>query len=357
MSTQTLNDAAADTRLTPPEQAPEPRRFWSRSRLLIAAAVVLALAAGGTVLAANSARAAAAERERVAALEQAQVGLADAATDLPAALDAAAAAIATTSLAVTAEEVTDATTLDALQQAHRELAALVDSPPAAVAADTADWDTDALNTATEDLVAHTAAVTAATAATTTAAEAVQASHDAWVLDRATGAWAAARSDLAAQLEAARALLESTNEQVADAQTRFDLTAAIDAAQVVHDGAVDDQDPAALDAAAAAASARVADLQAVSETVSASHTQWKNNQKTSTAVKPATGTPSNGGGQVQTTPKPKPKGDVGAGGNGNGGGTSNVAPQAPAAEDNRSAAEILGGSNCVGTSSNGDVWDC
>ncbi|MBD3778029.1 MAG: hypothetical protein IE923_02025 [Micrococcales bacterium] len=317
---------------------------------MIAAALVLALAVGGTILAAQSARAAAAERERVAALEQAQVGFADAAADLSTALDAAAAAIATTALAVTAEEVTDAATLDALQHARGELAALVDSPPAAVAADTAGWDTDALNTATQELAAHTAA---ATAATTAAVEAVQASHDAWVLERATGAWTAARAELATSLESARALLDSTNEQVADVQTRFDLTAAIDAAQAVHDGAVDDKDPAVLDAAAAAASARVVDLQAVSETVSASHTQWKNNQKSATSAKPAAGIPSNGA-KVETAPKRKPKGDVGAGG----GGTNNVAPKAPAAEDNRSLEDLFGGrSPSVCTSSNGDVWDC
>lgn len=355
MSTQTLNDAAVDTRPTPPERAPEPRRLWSRSRLMIALAVGLALAAGGTILAAQSARAAAAERERVAALEQAQVGFADAATDLSTALDAAAAAIATTALAVTAEEVTDAATLDALQHAHGELAALVDSPPAAVGADTAGWDADALNTAAAELVAHTAAVTAASAATTAAVEAVQASHNAWVLERATGAWTAARAELATSLEAARALLESTNEQVADAQTRFDLTAAIDAAQAVHDGAVDDQDPAALAAAAAAASAQVVDLQAVSETVSASHTKWKDDQKTSTAVKPAAGTPSNGA-KVETAPKPKPKGDVGAGSNGNGGDANAVVPKAPS-EDNRSASEILGGSNSFCGDSNGNTWVC
>ncbi len=352
MSTQTLNDATVDTRQTPPERAPEPRRFWSRSRLMIAAAVVLALAAGGTILAAQSARAAAAERQRVAALEQAQIGFADAAADLSTALDAAAAAIATTALAVTAEEVTDAATLDALQHAHGELAALVDSPPAVVGADTAGWDTDALNTAAAELVAHTAAVTAATAATTATVEAVQASHNAWVLEGATGAWTAARAELATSLEAARALLESTNEQVADAQTRFDLTAAIDAAQAVHDGAVDDQDPAALDAAAAAASARVADLQAVSETVSASHTTWKDNRKSATSATPAAGTPSNGA-KVETAPKPKPKGNVGTAG----GGTSDVVPKAPAAEDNRSAAEILGGTNSICGDSTGKTWDC
>lgn len=356
MSTQTLNDAPAAARTTPPEQAPEPKRFWSRARMLIAAAGVVVLAASGMLFAAYSARAAAAERERVAALEQAEAGFAEASANLSTALVAAAEASATTALTVSADEVADPAAVEALRQAHGELVARIGAPPSAVDADTTGWDADALGAATTELVTHTTAITAATAATTAAAETVLASHTAWVLDRATAGWATARGQLAEALDTARELLASTDAKVADAQTRFDLTEGIDAAQAVHDEPVDDQDPAALDAAAAAASARVADLQAVTETVSASHTQWKHDQKTSTAVKPATGTPSNGG-QVQTTPKPKPKGDAGAGGNGNGGGTNNVAPQAPAAEDNRSAAEILGGTNSICGDTTDRTWDC
>jgi hypothetical protein len=329
--------------------------------VLIAAAVVLVLVAGGAVLAARSVRAAAAERERVAALEQALIGFTEASTALSGALDAAATALTAAPLGVTVEEVADAATVEALHDAHAELQALVDSPPAAWGADTDGWDTEALAATTGELVAHTAAVTAATAATTAASEAVQTSHDAWVLDRATNGWATAREDLAAAIEAARALLESSNDKVADAQTRFDLTAAIDAAQTAHDQHVDDQNAAALDAAAASAAEHTHALRAASDTVSASQAQWQQTEDAKQAQQPVANTPGTGKKPVNIgTVKGNgaaPKQQTGQGsGTAAPGGASSVAtaPQ----QDNRNTWEDFGlGSGCFGGNSNGDTWTC
>jgi hypothetical protein len=332
--------------------------------VLIAAAVVLVLVAGGAVLAARSVRAAAAERERVAALEQALIGFTEASTELSGALDAAATALTAAPLGVTVEEVADAATVEALHDAHAELQALVDSPPAARGADTDGWDTEALAAATGELVAHTGHVAAATAETAAATDAVQASHDAWVLDRAISGWTTARDELAASLEVARALLEGSNGRVADSQTRFDLTAAIDAAQTVHDVPVDDQDPAALDAAAAAATEHTHALHAASDTVSASQAQWQQTEDAKKAQQPVANTPGTGkkpvnNGSVKGNgAAPKQQTGRGAGAGSPGAGTGNAPAAGGAQEDNRSLEELFGGkSPSVCTSSNGDVWDC
>jgi hypothetical protein len=361
MSSQTLNGTPSGE-ATAPQPTPLPQRFWSRTRVLIAAAVALALLAGGAVFAAQSARAAA-ERQQLAALEQAQEGFTEASTGLSGALDAAADVVATAPLGLAVEEVTDAATVEALHGADAELQGLVDSPPAAWGADTDGWDTETLTAATRELVAHTGAVSAATAATAVAADAVRASHDAWVLDRAMTGWTHARDDLAASMEAARALLQASDGTVADAQTRFDLTAAIDAAQAVHDVPIDDQDPAALDAAATAATEHTDALYAVSETVSASQAQWRNAEDAKKAQQPVAAPPGTGkkavnnGSAKGNAAATKQQTGQAAGGGSPGAGTGNQPAGGGAQEDNRSAADILGGTNCFATSSNGDTWTC
>jgi hypothetical protein len=268
------------------EPAPR-RRLTRRGRVLLVAALVVALTAGGTVtwrsMATAGVTAAHAQwvDERLALTEQIQ-----AAQDL---------------LAAAAGEVGDDRVLTELQDAIA-LALDARTEPAAgrrheVSA--GDW-----HDAERDVVGASAVLRAAV-------QAVERERAAWALDQATAAWTQTRAELTAAIDEASSVVAATAGQVADDAVRQALAAAITAATQTRDAEVDVDDVDALQQAVTDAGSARDSLAGPVQAARDAQGAWVAEQErvaaaqaaAAAAAKPATAKPSSSGGQQAAAAPP------------------------------------------------------
>lgn len=204
---------------------------------IIGACAVIALVAAGAGIGIHAHRTGTAQAEAEDARQTAYTACQQASDGARASLDAYQKAIADSEDTTKIDPATlaDSTTLDTLNTART-------SPASKPAVCDTGMDEGTLGTLTQAWKDAGSAWDKATGDVTTAAQAVTDSQSQKTLDDANKA-------LDGQLADGRALLESSDGQVADAQTRFDLTDAINQGQALRDA--DSTDANAINAAAGA----------------------------------------------------------------------------------------------------------
>ena len=218
--------------------APDPAKKSKKKRTaIIGACAVIALVAAGAGIGIHAHRTGTAQAEAEDARQTAYTACQQASDGARASLDAYQKAIADSEDTTKIDPATlaDSTTLDTLNTART-------SPASKPAACDTGMDEGTLGTLTQAWKDAGSAWDKATGDVTTAAQAVTDSQSKKALDDANTA-------LDGQLTDGRALLESSDGRVADAQTRFDLTDAINAGQALKDS--NSTDVNAINAAAGA----------------------------------------------------------------------------------------------------------
>lgn len=218
--------------------APDPAKKSKKKRTaIIGACAVIALVAAGAGIGIHAHRTGTAQAEAQDARQDAYTACQQASDGARASLDAYQKAIADSEDTTKIDPATlaDSTTLDTLNTART-------SPASKPAACDTNMSKDALDTLTQAWKDAGSAWDKATGDVTTAAQAVTGSQSKKTLDDANTA-------LDGQLTDGHRLLESSDGQVADAQTRFDLTDAINQGQALRDS--NSTDANAINAAAGA----------------------------------------------------------------------------------------------------------
>lgn len=317
-------------------------RQWMRRRPVVSAVVVVVLATAGALAAVQVASA----REHAAAVD----AYAAAASELTAVLAELEDTVtdAETSTGGLAGEVADATTLNDVASTITAAGRLGNAPDASPDADWRRWGTTRLEAGTGDLETQVNEAREASEAVSAAVLAVQASHLTWAV---AGAVTAAE-ELTAALDQAAGVLAASDGKVDDPAVRDALAEAIATASAVRDRRVDAGDATAPTVHATAMREQTTSLGGATQAVSDAQSAWEQAEAERLAAE-----------RVAAAGKPSTSSRAPAPSKPSGGAPS--APSAPstaaagpsAEQDNRSAADILGGSNCVATDTHGNSWDC
>lgn len=213
------------------------RRNRKRAAIIIASIAIVTLIATGVGVGVHARATRTAQAEAENARQTAYAACQQASDTAKASLDAYQKAVADTQATVQTDPATlaDASTLDTLRTAQS-------SPVTTPGACDTGMDEGTLGTLTQAWKDAGNAWDKATEDVTSAAQAVTDSQSKKTLDDANAA-------LDGQLADGRALLESSDGRVADAQTRFDLTDALNAGQALRDS--NSTDANAINAAAVA----------------------------------------------------------------------------------------------------------
>lgn len=213
------------------------RNRKKRAAIIIASTAIITLIGAGIGIGVHAHATRTAQAEAENARQTAYAACQQASDTAKASLDAYQKAVADTQATVQTDPATlaDASTIDTLRTAQS-------SPTATPGACDTGMDEGTLGTLTQAWKDAGSAWDKATGDVTTAAQAVTDSQSKKTLDDANAA-------LDGQLADGRALLESSDGRVADAQTRFDLTDALNAGQALRDS--NSTDANAINAAAGA----------------------------------------------------------------------------------------------------------
>jgi hypothetical protein len=332
-----------------------PARTRVRRRALLAGAIVVVLAAASLV----SARVAA-DRAHQGALgdfEQAVAALTEARGDLAAVAGDAGA------LAGLGEEVRDPATVSDLVAALDDVDALDEVPGEGPDVPWRSWSTAELRAGAVDLDAALARTRTVHEDLAAEVAAVEVSHQGWLVEQAVAALDAARAELDAAMSHGEDVLAASEGKVTDNQVREHLRAALDDAISARQAAGEvPAEVALLSAAAEALRSHLDPLDAARHGVTDAQAAWESEQarlaaeqaaaaaaaaqRATAAPRPGTGSTSTSAGSSASRPR--------AGTTGNPPATST--PAAPQ-QDDRSAAEILGGSNRICGDAFGNSWDC
>lgn len=237
-----------------------------RSTLWIAAGAAVALVAAGALVAVRTAAA----HERDAALTEYSAAAAD--------RDAATAELL--EVRSRAEPLVDLGDQVSTPTPVTELVAAMDAAtvlPEAPQVDSAEASASLLRQAAAEARDLAEQTRSATGALTAAAAAVQASHEAWLLDRAVADHGTALEELASAIAAGEQDLAATDGQVLDNAVREQLRAALDTATTIRQAQIDAGDSAALTAAAAKAREASAGVAAARQATLDAHAAWQAEQ--------------------------------------------------------------------------------
>jgi uncharacterized membrane protein YgcG len=317
-----------------------------RMRMLIVGLAVVALALAGLVAA--RVVQGGARREALADYEQAATELAEAVES------ARTVATSSADMIFPLEPVKDTATTAALAEA---IAIAQDLPAAPSAADYAgwrEWGTAELRRGAGGLQLAIEEARAAEDAVAAALAAVTASQEDWRLDEALAHLAAARGDLDADVSEGEALMAATDGQVADDVVRQTLRDLLDQATAARDQVLaDDATVADIDVTTTVLRGHVEALTAARQAVTDARSAWQAEQDRvaaeNAAATAASKSSSSGSSSKGTTSSGSSGGSTGS----SSGGASSSAAQ----DDNRSLADMLGGSAKICFDTSGNSWDC